>query len=154
MIDTPQILQTERQAIAGIHIVVPRAQIQEVMGPALRELMAALADQKIAPAGPWLSHHLKNPSEVFDYVVAVPVDQPVTPVGRVTMRELPATRAARTIFHGDYGQLGSAWMALDAWIAAEGLTAAPWLYEVYLADPSVTPDPTAWRTQLTRPLVG
>jgi effector-binding domain-containing protein len=50
--------------------------------------------------------------------------------------------------------VGAAWKALDAWVASQGRTAAPSLWEVYLTDPRAQPDPATWRTELDRPLVG
>lgn len=52
MIDTPQITQSAAQQTAVIRFTIPRAEIQNVMGPGMGELMAAVAAQGIAPAGP------------------------------------------------------------------------------------------------------
>ena len=52
MLDKPQIAQTVAQATAIIRPTIPREEMQNVMGPGYRELMAALAAQGIAPAGP------------------------------------------------------------------------------------------------------
>jgi effector-binding domain-containing protein len=153
MIDTPQIVQTEVQATAVIHITVPRNKIQEVMGPGHRELMGALAGQGVAPIGPWFTYHLRMMSETFDFELGVPVDRPVTAVGRVTNSKLPATAAAQTIYHGSYEGLPKAWGEFQAWIAAQGLKEAPSLWETYLTDPSTNPDPATWQTELTRPLL-
>ena len=51
MLETPQIVETAAQETAFIRLTVPRAEIQNVMGPGLGELMAALAAQGIAPQG-------------------------------------------------------------------------------------------------------
>jgi effector-binding domain-containing protein len=154
MIDTPQIVQTKAIQTAAIHITVPRNQIQTVMMPGLREVHEALKAQGIEPAGPWLTHHLKMDPGVFDFEIMVPVTRPVTATGRVRPGELPATTVARTVYHGGYEGLGGAWPKLDAWIAEQGRTGAPSLWEVYLTDPSANPDPSTWRTELNRPLVG
>ena len=45
VIDPPQITETADQLIAFIPLVVPRDEIQAVMGPAIRELYSALAAQ-------------------------------------------------------------------------------------------------------------
>jgi effector-binding domain-containing protein len=74
-------------------------------------------------------------------------------VGRVQPGQLPAVRVARTVYHGGYEGLGGGWGELMAWIAANGHTAATDLWEVYLTDPSSSPDPASWRTELNRPLV-
>jgi effector-binding domain-containing protein len=152
MIDPPQIAQTAAQPAAVIRLTVPRAEIQHVMGPAYEELMAAVAAQGIAPAGPWFSHHLRMDPSTFDFEVGVPVAAPVAAAGRVTAGQLPAATVARTVFHGGYEGLGPAWGEFDAWIAAEGHTPAPNLWECYVAGSESSPDPATWRTELNRPL--
>ena len=42
MLDTPHITQTTTQLTAVIHLTIPREEIQNVMGPGISELMAAL----------------------------------------------------------------------------------------------------------------
>jgi effector-binding domain-containing protein len=153
MIDTPCIVQTDAQPTACIHLVVPREEIRDVMGPGYRELMEAVAAQGVTPAGPWLNHHLRMDPGIFDFEISVPVTGPVSPVGRVGMSQLPAARVARTVYHGPYEGLPSAWAEFDAWIAAEGHTASAELWECYVAGPESGPDPATWRTELNRPVV-
>ncbi len=47
MIDKPKIVETSEQFTALIHLTVPRAEIQNVMGPGLAEVKAAVAAQKL-----------------------------------------------------------------------------------------------------------
>jgi effector-binding domain-containing protein len=154
MIDTPHITQTAAQQTAIIHLTIPRDEIQNVMGPGLSELMAAIAAQGIAPAGPWFTHHLRMDPDTFDFEIGVPVTAPVTAAGRMKAGQLPATKVARTIFHGNYEGLGAAWGEFDAWIAAQGHTPGADLWECYVAGPESNPDPATWRTELNRPLTG
>lgn len=153
MIETPHITQTSTQQTAVVRLTVPRSEIQHVMGPGISEVMAAIAAQGIAPAGPWFSHHLKMDPEVFDFEIGVPVTAPVTPTGRVQPGELPAATVARTVYHGPYEGLGAAWGELMAWIEANGQTPAPNLWECYAVGPETTTDPGGWRTELNRPLL-
>jgi effector-binding domain-containing protein len=154
MIDTPQVTQTEAQHTAVIHLTIPRAEIRQVMGPGISELMAAVAAQGMAPTGAWFTHHLKMQPDVFDFEIGVPVPAAVAEAGRVRAGELPAGRVARTVYQGGYEGLAAAWGELDAWIAANGHTPAPDLWECYVAGPESSPDPATWRTELNRPLVG
>jgi effector-binding domain-containing protein len=124
------------------------------MGPGLGEVRAAIAAQGIAPAGPWFTHHLRMDPDTFDFEIGVPVTAPVTAAGRVKAGQLPATTVARTVFHGNYEGLGAAWGEFDAWIAAQGHTPGADLWECYVAGPESNPDPSAWRTELNRPLTG
>ena len=154
MIETPQIVQTEARRTASIHLVVPREQIQQVMGPGIRELMDTLAAQGVKPTGPWFNRHRRVPSDTFDFEISVPVDRPVTAAGRVVPGELRAARVARTVHHGGYEGLGAAWGELEAWIRTNGLATGDDLWECYSVGPESSPDPAAWRTELNRPLAG
>ena len=152
MLDKPQIVQTAAQITAIIRLTIPREEIQDVMGPAIAELMAALAAQGIALTGPIYAHHLRMDSATFDLEIGVPVQAPVTAVGRVKAGRLPAATVARTVYHGPYEGLGPAWEEFGAWIAAEGRLPAADLWECYVAGPESGPDPATWRTELNRPL--
>jgi effector-binding domain-containing protein len=154
MIDTPQITQTADQLTAVIRLTIPREEMRTAMGPGTKELMAAIADQGIAPSGPWFTHHLRMDPATFDFEIGVPVSAPVAAAGRVKPGRLPASRVARTIFHGGYEGLGGAWGELGAWIAAQGHTPGTDLWECYVAGPESSPDATTWRTELNRPLIG
>lgn len=153
MIDTPQITRFAGQSAAVIRFTIPRAEIRNVMGPAIGEVMAAVAAQGISPAGPVFSHHFRMDPEIFNFEVGVPVATPVSPVGRVKPGELPAATVARTIYHGPYEGLGAAWGEFGAWIAANGHKPGPNLWECYVAGPESSPDPANWRTELNRPLI-
>ena len=152
MIDTPQIVETTAQPAAVIRFTIPREEIRNVMGPGIGELMAAVAAQGIAPAGPLFSHHFRMDPKVFDFELGIPVKRLVTVAGRVQPGQLPAARVARTVYHGPYEGLGSAWGEFGAWIAAAGHTPAANLWECYVAGPESGPDPATWRTELNRPL--
>jgi effector-binding domain-containing protein len=154
MLEAPQITQTTARPTAVIHVTVPREEIRKVMGPGLRELKAAVAAQGVALAGPWFTHHLRMDPDVFDFEIGVPVKAAVAAAGRMKPGRLPATTVARTTYRGDYEGLGPAWGEFDAWIAAEGHTPAPDLWERYVVGPESNPDPAAWRTELIRPLLG
>jgi effector-binding domain-containing protein len=108
MIDTPQLVQTEEQLTAVIHLTVPRAEISNVMGPAIAEIMSTIAAQGAIITGPCLSYHQKRPADVFDFEVGFPVSQPITAAGRVKMSKLPAVKVVRTIYQGGYEGLGAA----------------------------------------------
>lgn len=152
MIQPPTIVRTEARPTAVIRLKVPRDEIQQVMGPAIGEVIAAVAAQGVGPAGPVYSHHFHMSPETFDFAVGVPVKEPVEPAGRVEPGELPAATVARTEYRGSYEGLPEAWGEFDSWIQSEGHRAAEDLWECYLAGPESDPDPATWRTQLNRPL--
>jgi effector-binding domain-containing protein len=154
VLDTPKIIQTDTQHTAVIRLTIPRAEIQNVMGPGMQEVLATVAAQGLTSTGPLFSHHFKMDPDTFDFEIGVPVSIPVTPGGRVQPSQLPTVRVARTVYTGSFEGLGDAWGEFYAWIEANGLTPAPDLWECYLAGPESNPDPATWRTELNRPLLG
>ncbi|MCX6591944.1 MAG: GyrI-like domain-containing protein [Acidobacteria bacterium] len=153
MIETPVILTVPSRLAAAIHVTIPRNEIQAVMGPTLKEVMAVAQSQAGGPAGPWFTHHLQMDPQVFDFEVCVPVAATITGTGRVVCREFPALSAVRTTYQGPYEGLGSAWGEFGNWISTQGQVTAPDLYECYLVGPESGLDSSQWRTELTRPLV-
>lgn len=152
MLDKPQLAHHCAQPAAVIRLTVPRTHIQTVMGPAMAELMATLASQGIAPAGPMFSRHFRIDPEVFDFAVGIPVAAPVTPSGRVQPGELPAATVLRSVYRGPYEGLGAAWETFCGLVAASGQQPAPGFWECYLSGPESSPDPATWATELNQPV--
>ena len=152
MIETPQIIQTQAQAAAVIRLTVARSEMMKVFGPAVGELMAALASQGVEPVGAVFAHHLKMSPDTFDFELGVKVTSPVKATGRVKPGQLPAVKVARTVYSGPYEGLPSAWGEFVTWMRANGHEQAENLWEVYSIGPQSTPDSANWRTELNRPL--
>ena len=136
-----------------LHIETPRSRMQQVMGPAIAEVMAAVRAQGIGPTGPWFAHHLKMSASDFDFDICVPVAAPVAATGRVRPGQRPALQVVRTVYHGPYEGLGDAWGEFGRWIKAQGLATASDLYETYVTGPEAGADPAGWRTELSLPVV-
>ena len=150
--ETPQVLNIPAQTVATIHIETSRSEMQNVMGPGIREVMAAVKAEGIGPTGPWFAHHLEMMSDSFNFNICVPVSAPVMAVGRVRPWQRPALRVVRTLFYGSYEGLGRAWQEFNEWTDANGYKAAADLYECYLVGPESNPDSANWRTELSRPV--
>jgi effector-binding domain-containing protein len=153
VIDTPQIVRSRAETTAVIRIEVPRAEIQQVMEPAITEVLEVLRAQGVHPSGPLLSYHRSMDPAVFNLEVGFPVASIVRPARRVVPSSLPAATVARTIYHGDYEGLGAAWGELMEWMKVEGHESGPNLWERFLSGPESGPDSSRWRTELNRPVV-
>jgi effector-binding domain-containing protein len=152
MLSTPQIIQTSSQEAAVIHLTIPRSEMMKVFGPAVGELMTALAAQGVEPVGAVFAHHLKMTADTFDFELGVKVSSPVKAAGRVKPGQLPAATVARTVYSGSYEGLPSAWGEFNQWMKTNGHQQAEDLWELYSVGPQSTPDPANWRTELNRPL--
>lgn len=152
MLATPQIVKTEAQRAAVIHLTVPRSEMMKMFGPAVGELMSALSAQGIEPIGAVFAHHLKMSPDNFDFELGVKVAAPVKPAGRMKPGQLPAAKVARSVYSGPYEGLPAAWGEFNKWMKANGHAQAEDLWEVYSVGPQSSPDPANWRTELNRPL--
>src|SRR4029077_19159961 len=113
MLAAPEIIMTNVQEAAVIRLTIPRSEMMKVFGPAVGELMAALAAQGVDPVGAGFAHHLKMSPDTFDFELGVKVSAPVKATGRVKPCQLPAVKVARTVYSGPYEGLPSAWGELD-----------------------------------------
>ncbi len=152
MIEQPQVTRSQAQRTAIVRLTVPRSEIRNVMMPGLQEIHRVLDEQGVAQAGPWCTHHLRMDPEVFDFEICVPVAGTVRAKGRVQPGELPERTVARTVYHGDYEGLGSAWGELEQWVRESGHRPAQDLWEEYAVGPESSANPDDWRTQLNQPL--
>ena len=150
MLAAPEIIMTNVQEAAVIRLTIPRSEMMKVFGPAVGELMAALAAQGVEPVGAVFAHHLKMSPDAFDFELGVKVSAPVKATCRVKAGQLPAVKVARTVYSGPYEGLPSAWGEFDKWMRANGHEQAENLWEVYSVGPQSSPDPANWRTELNR----
>ena len=153
MIEEPQIVRSRAETTAVIRIEVPHAEIQQVMDPAITEVLEVLRAQGVQPSGPLFSYHRSLDPAVFNFEVGFPVQMTVRPSRRVVPSSLPAATVARTVYHGGYEGLGSAGGELVEWMKGEGHESGPNLWERYLTGPEMGHDSSLWRTELNRPVV-
>ena len=152
MIDPPKIVQRPAVKMASIHIIVPREQIRDVMGPGYQELLNTLKAQGVKPTGAWFTHHFEMHPDAFDFEIAVPVDADVKLSGRVRPGVLPEMRVAQTVYHGSYEGLPDGWMEFETWMNKNGHKIGAGLVEVYRVGPESGDDASKWQTELNRPL--
>jgi effector-binding domain-containing protein len=153
MIDSPIVVTTEPTLFAKIHLAIAWSQMREVMGPAIGEVKASVAAQRIGAPAPWFIHYLKVGPALVDFEVCVPVIRAVAEAGRVTAGAWPATRVAWTTYHGGYESLAGGWSDFKAWMKSKGHRAGAGFWEIYAAGPETNASPRHWRTHLLLPLL-
>lgn len=153
MIDTPKVVEGSARQIAYIHLTVPRDEIQFVMGPGITEIVETITAQGIAITGPWFTHHLRRPTDSFDFNICFPVATPVKETGRVKSAIIPAAQTIQTVYQGPYEGLGDAWGEFIKWIDNSNHETGEDLFECYVQGPQTSDDSSTWRTELSRQLV-
>jgi effector-binding domain-containing protein len=153
MLETPQIIQTSAQLTACIHFTIPRDEITNAFGAGVDELIAAIIAQGIAPIGSIFTHHLRRPTDTFNFELCIQVSAPINAAGRVSPSQRPAIKVAQTVYHGAYDGLPDAWGEFMHWIKTKGHTPTQDLWECYITGPHSSSDPTTWLTELNQPLL-
>ncbi|MDF2508791.1 MAG: hypothetical protein K0Q52_2650, partial [Microbacterium sp.] len=114
------------------------------------------AGDVLVPTGPALAIYHGDPMDVFDLELGFPVEKaPENPIptasGSVIVGStLPSGPAVATTLFGSYDELGAGWAGLAERAGAQGLRPGGVWIEVYVSDPSTTPDEL--RTDLLMPL--
>jgi effector-binding domain-containing protein len=146
---TPQLVEVDEQPTAVVRGRVPMAELPGFFDRSFGTLAGTLAEQGVEIVGPAFARYSGPPGEIADLEVGFPVAGAVEASGDVEPGTLPGGTVARVVHPGAYEDLGAAWGALSEWMAAEGHSPGPALWETYLTEPTPDTDPADLRTELT-----
>lgn len=138
------------------HNGIRLADIQEAFDAGYSAIALTFAGDVLIPTGPALAIYHGDPMGAFDLELGFPVQTPPenpipTASGRVIVAStLPAGPAVATTLFGSYEELGRAWAGLVERAGAEGVHPGGTWIEVYVSDPSTTPEEL--RTDLLMPI--
>ena len=115
------------------------------------------------PGGPEVSQYVSTGATFYDtdyrdadidLSVWVEVRGDFSPLEGLTATTMPAQRVAWATMVGPYDQTAGVCEAIGAWIAEHGYTVAGPMFNLYLVDPSMDPNPENWITELNFPIAG
>lgn len=149
---TPELRTIGEQTVAIIPIRTTPGGIPEAVGTAYGELEAALRTAGVEMTGPPFSRYLDFGSKMITFEAGFPVARLFPETGRVMMSTLPAGPVATVVHVGPYERLETTHAALAEWVEAQDREPAGPMWEVYLTDPGIEPDPERWRTEVVIPI--
>ncbi|MDF1477628.1 GyrI-like domain-containing protein [Leifsonia sp. H3M29-4] len=149
--NNPEIVTLAPTPATLVREVVPMTALSEFFGRAFEASATALERQGIAIAGPPLGVYYGMPTDTVDVGAGFPSASLPTDAEGVTGTMLPGGRAARVVHFGSYDTLSETYGRLMSWLAEEGLTPGPVMWESYLNEPQPD-DPTATQTLIVWPL--
>lgn len=123
------------QPAATVRGHVEQHEIPEFLGRVFGEVLAALRDQHLQPAGPPFARYRAARDGEWEIEAGFPATGAVRPQGEVQPAQLPGGRVAHTLHRGQYDEVGAAYEALDMWLQQHhsGPHGQPW--ESYLDGP-------------------
>jgi DNA-binding transcriptional MerR regulator len=142
------------QHAAVLHARITPENSGAVVSGGFGTLAQAIAQAGAQFAGPpyLVMTEMPDPETGGAIILGAPVVEPFAGRGEVTGEELPALMVAATVHQGPYDECGPAYKAIEEWIQSHGHVSAGPPREVYLNDPSTTPDPADYLTEIQFPI--
>jgi len=150
----PELEEMGPHPAAVMRETVPLRDLPSFFARAFGAVAAAVASQGVELVGEPFAFYFGAPTDVVEVAAGFQVSGAVEPSGEVVPMELPGGRVATTVHVGPYDSMEKTYAQMHTWMAAEDLTPADHMWEVYLSDPSTEPDPSTWRTRIVWPVVG
>jgi effector-binding domain-containing protein len=121
---------------------------------ALGELQATLAVQRLpvtGAAGGIFSNALFSEAH-GEATIFLPCDGIVRQMGRVKPLIVPETEVAVAVHAGSHNNIDLAYGALATYVTQHALAVDGSIREYYVTGPHITPDESAWRTEIAWPI--
>lgn len=150
--ETFDVVELEPATTAVIRGTVAMDALPQFFDESFGALFSAIGEQGIEITGAAFARYFGPPSDTAELEVGVPTDRAIEAAEAVVASTLPAGRAAHTVHHGSFDELGESWQALMNWVTEEGLAPSGPFWEVYLTEPTPEMDPADLRTALYLPI--
>ncbi|MGE3508855.1 MAG: GyrI-like domain-containing protein [Vicinamibacterales bacterium] len=142
------------QPVLFVRFSTSREELPQRIGEGLGESFGYAQSAGCAVAGPPFVRYTSVGSGLMTIEAGAPIASPAQSGGRVEAGELPGGPVVVALHAGHYEELRETYVALEKWMAEQGLkpAGAPW--ESYLTDPTEHPNPADWRTEVFWPISG
>ena len=149
-----QIKEVPAQHVAAIRMHTSVATIGDDVMEGFGKIGAAVGMAGVAFSGPpiLIMFGVLDEETGADMELAFPVAEPFAGAGEVVGEELEGGTVAWTMHRGPYDEIGPAYHTLTGWIQEHGHEIAGPSREVYLTDPSETPDTADYLTEVQFPI--
>ena len=140
------------QPALAIRETAAMAEIPAKMQECFCALGQYIGERSVPVAGPpfALYHSWSDAATVMD--VGFPVPPGTVGEGRIQAITLPGGRIATGTHIGPYDKIADSYNAMMEWMKAQSLTPAGHMWETYLTDPQMEPDPAKWVTRMFWPV--
>lgn len=148
-----QIVEHAAQPTAVVREHVDMHALSDFFGRAFTDVMATVQAQGVEAAGPpFALYHGKPTDAGVDVEAGVPVPAPIAETDRVVPSALPSGRVVEAIHVGPYDTMERTYGEIMQWMQQHGLEPADDMWECYLTNPEVEPDPARWQTKMFWPV--
>jgi effector-binding domain-containing protein len=129
----------------------PAQNLAQVLGQAYAAIWQYLEELKEKPAGPPFVVYHNMDKNNLDCDIGFPVSRKLATKGDIQAGMTPSGKVATCLHTGPYDKLGIAYEELNKWVAEHHYQVTGVAYEVYLNDPTETPQ-SKLQTQIVFPV--
>ncbi|WP_162458365.1 GyrI-like domain-containing protein [Pseudactinotalea terrae] len=142
------------QPVAAVRRRVRMEELQDTMGAAFEQVLAALEESGTRTAGAPYARYRGVSADLVDVEIGFPVESPFAGAGDVVGEVLPAARVVEAVHAGGYDALRSTYEEIERWMREKGVTPSEEMWEFYESGLQSDPDPANWRTRIVWPVTG
>jgi effector-binding domain-containing protein len=148
----PEIVVLEPQDAIAVRGDVKIADLPGFFERAFHEAAEAAGASGVQIVGPPFAFYPKKPTETVAVEAGFPVSAPVEANGNAHHIVLPGGRAVQAMHVGPFDTMETSYDQLQSWMAHNDLEPAPEMWECFLSDPQVEPNPANWQTRIVWPI--
>jgi effector-binding domain-containing protein len=148
----PEIIDLAPSEAIAVRGEVAIADLPTFFARAFHEAAEAAEACGVDIVGPPFGFYPEMPTETVAVEAGFPVSAPAEPVGSAHRLVLPGGRAVRAMHVGPYETMEQTYADLQSWMSERDIEPAGKMWECYLSDPAIEPDPETWRTQVVWPI--
>lgn len=137
----------------GVRASVRGDEMQTFFKESYARLFEVIGDYHLEVTGEPFGRYRGAPGEVMDIEAGVPVAKHPRDghVDGVVRGRLLSADCVEAIHIGSYDTLTDTYASMVLWMHARGLNPLDDMWEFYLTDPNLEPDPSKWRTKVVWP---
>jgi len=140
------------QFLAGVRRTSPVSELGEIMPRGFSRIMSIITKQGLQPTGGAVAIYHGWTQDAVDVEIGFTVATAPSPEEGVAPGRLPGGRVLFTTHVGPYRDIEPAYRAIQEYADRNGLVLGDLMWEQYLTDPAVEPDPSRHVTEVYWPL--
>jgi len=146
-------INLEPRTMMGIREIVAMADLTAFYERSFLRIVAALAEQGLAPAGPATAVYHGMPTSTVDVTAGFPVTGAAVAPDGLVLSTSPDGAAVTTVYVGPYDGMTRTYDEIATWMQANNLTPRTEMWEEFLTGAQTDPNPATWQTRIVFPLV-
>lgn len=148
-----EIITRAEQPTAVIHETVKTNELPQFFARAFGQVYGAMQAQGVAPVGPPFALYFGEPKETVEVEAGFPIGKKMKDeAGPVHGGKLPGGKCVHGMHVGPYETMMKTYHELIEYAGAKHLKPHHEMWECYLSDPKLEPDPQKWRTEIFWPV--